>query len=260
MTDQADDVAARWLRGVLEACVVGILRGGPAYGYEIAGRIADAGFVRPKGGRLYPILGRLEANGLVEPSWLEGDGGPSRKYYRLTAAGEDAAGERPRRLPRARDEPHAPPDPDPPRGGRRHRAGARDDRIRRGSGHRQPATRGPLGVLYVLIPLQRWWHADRVVGRRMDEWRRPGWKSVVSMILLLAAVMLAPSVLAWAGVLSEAPALEIQVPRNFALGLLGLAVVAAILGWRLLVKWTTVTVPGDPWYLRNLGNRFRSPW
>ena len=91
MTDHADDVAAKWLRGVLEACVVGILRGGPAYGYEIAGRIADAGFVRPKGGTLYPILGRLEASGWVEPSWLEGDGGPSRKYYRLTATGADAA-------------------------------------------------------------------------------------------------------------------------------------------------------------------------
>ncbi len=71
--------------------MLGILRSGSAYGYDIAGRIAEAGFARPKGGTLYPILARLESDGLVEPSWIEGDGGPSRKYYGLTASGVAAA-------------------------------------------------------------------------------------------------------------------------------------------------------------------------
>lgn len=73
--------------------MLGILRSGPAYGYDIAGKIAEVGFSRPKGGTLYPILGRLESEGLVEPTWVEGDAGPTRKYYGLTASGVAAADE-----------------------------------------------------------------------------------------------------------------------------------------------------------------------
>jgi len=87
------DMQSRWLRGLLEACVLAALRRAPAYGYEIATRFEDAGLARPKGGTLYPILARLESDGLVEPSWEEGESGPSRKYYRLTAAGAAAAQE-----------------------------------------------------------------------------------------------------------------------------------------------------------------------
>ena len=93
MASTTDDLQNRWFRGVLESCVLGTLRLGPAYGYEIAGRIADVGFARPKGGTLYPILARLEADGLVVPTWIEGDGGPSRKYYGLTAKGVEVADE-----------------------------------------------------------------------------------------------------------------------------------------------------------------------
>lgn len=91
MASANDDLQTRWFRGVLEACVLGTLRSGPAYGYEIAGRVEDAGFARPKGGTLYPILSRLEADDLVVPAWIEGVGGPSRKYYGLTAQGVTAA-------------------------------------------------------------------------------------------------------------------------------------------------------------------------
>ena len=41
-------------------------------------------------GTLYPILTRLEADGLVTSSWREGDGGPGRKYFAITAAGRRA--------------------------------------------------------------------------------------------------------------------------------------------------------------------------
>jgi PadR family transcriptional regulator PadR len=87
----SNDLSTKWLRGLLEACVLGILRSGPAYGYDIAGRIEHAGLARPQGGTLYPILARLESDGLVEPAWIEGQGGPSRKYYALTARGVAAA-------------------------------------------------------------------------------------------------------------------------------------------------------------------------
>ncbi|MCP3977437.1 MAG: PadR family transcriptional regulator [bacterium] len=82
-----EKIQDRWLRGLLEACVLAVLQEAPAYGYEIATRFEDAGFSRPKGGTLYPILARLEKDDLVEPKWVEGESGPSRKYYSLTRSG-----------------------------------------------------------------------------------------------------------------------------------------------------------------------------
>lgn len=64
-----------------------VLQTEPAYGYEIANRFEEAGLARPKGGTLYPILSRLEDDGLIDPNWVEGDSGPSRKYYGLTESG-----------------------------------------------------------------------------------------------------------------------------------------------------------------------------
>lgn len=76
-----------WLRGVLELCVLGVLADGPTYGYAIAGRLAEAGLGTVKGGTLYPLLARLEGEGLVSSSWHAGEGGPGRKYFVLTTAG-----------------------------------------------------------------------------------------------------------------------------------------------------------------------------
>ncbi len=56
---------AEWLRGALEVCVLGVLDRGPTYGYAIAAALEDAGLGVVKGGTLYPLLGRLEAAGLV---------------------------------------------------------------------------------------------------------------------------------------------------------------------------------------------------
>ena len=83
-----------WMRGVLSLCVLRVVADGPTYGYAIAGRLADAGLGTVKGGTLYPILARLETDGLVTSSWEAGDGGPGRKFFHLTDAGRDALAER----------------------------------------------------------------------------------------------------------------------------------------------------------------------
>jgi PadR family transcriptional regulator, regulatory protein PadR len=83
-----------WMRGVLSLCVLRVVADGPTYGYAIAGRLADAGLGSVKGGTLYPILTRLEADGLVTSSWEAGDGGPGRKFFTLTDAGAQALRER----------------------------------------------------------------------------------------------------------------------------------------------------------------------
>ena len=58
---------------------------GWCHGYEL---MAQAGV---KSGTLYPLLMRLEAQGLLEARWVESPqpGRPPRHVYRLTAAGRD---------------------------------------------------------------------------------------------------------------------------------------------------------------------------
>lgn len=76
-----------WLRGVLELAVLRVLAEGPTYGYALTSRLAEVGLGTVKGGTLYPLLARLEENGLVATQWRAGEGGPGRKYFELTVAG-----------------------------------------------------------------------------------------------------------------------------------------------------------------------------
>ena len=72
-------------KGVLELCVLALLSGGDAYGYEIASRLAEG--IEMGEGTIYPLMRRMQADGLVDTYLVESASGPSRKYYRLTAAG-----------------------------------------------------------------------------------------------------------------------------------------------------------------------------
>ncbi|MDO4783881.1 MAG: PadR family transcriptional regulator [Propionibacteriaceae bacterium] len=83
----ATSFPSEWLRGVLEICVLKVIADGPTYGYAITEVLAKSGFGAVKGGTLYPLLSRLEQSGLVEVEWRAGEGGPGRKYYRITREG-----------------------------------------------------------------------------------------------------------------------------------------------------------------------------
>jgi DNA-binding PadR family transcriptional regulator len=69
-----------------------ILAGGEDYGYSIIRRIRDAsgGKVEWSEGMLYPVLHRLEAEGLIRSTWKDTDNGRRRKYYRVTQAGRQS--------------------------------------------------------------------------------------------------------------------------------------------------------------------------
>ena len=85
------DRESQWLKGVLDLAVLAVLeREGSAYGYTITDSLASAGIEDIKGGTLYPLLARLEDDHLVTSSWVNGDGGPARKYFALTARGRMA--------------------------------------------------------------------------------------------------------------------------------------------------------------------------
>jgi DNA-binding PadR family transcriptional regulator len=65
--------------------VLSILEKGDSYGYEIIQQIKERsnGLLVWADGMLYPILHRLEKNGLIESYWGKAATGRKRKYYKL---------------------------------------------------------------------------------------------------------------------------------------------------------------------------------
>jgi PadR family transcriptional regulator PadR len=73
-------------KGVLELCVLALLSRGDSYAYEIASRLAEG--IDMGEGTIYPLMRRMQDDGLVDTYLVESSAGPSRKYYRLTEAGK----------------------------------------------------------------------------------------------------------------------------------------------------------------------------
>jgi PadR family transcriptional regulator, regulatory protein PadR len=76
------------LRGVLDLCLLAVMGEGPAYGYEMTKRLGERGLSIVGEGSIYPLLGRLERDGLVDTHRAASNGGPPRKYYRLSRQGQ----------------------------------------------------------------------------------------------------------------------------------------------------------------------------
>ena len=72
-------------RGILDACVLTVLRRGESYGYRLVRDVGE--IIDVSESTLYPILKRLEAGGLVVSRSAEHNG-RLRKYYQITESGE----------------------------------------------------------------------------------------------------------------------------------------------------------------------------
>jgi PadR family transcriptional regulator len=83
-----DGRQSQLLRGVLDLCLLAVITDEPAYGYEMTKRLRARGLSIVGEGSIYPLLGRLERDGLVETYRAASNGGPPRKYYRASAAGQ----------------------------------------------------------------------------------------------------------------------------------------------------------------------------
>ena len=93
-TDDPDWPTA-WTRAALEMTALAVVCAhGPTHGYDVAKRLQAAGLGEVKGGTLYPVLGRLADQGLLDSHWEPGDGGPGRKVVTATAAGHRALAHR----------------------------------------------------------------------------------------------------------------------------------------------------------------------
>lgn len=80
-------------KGVLEYCVLALLRDGQRYGFELVRALSEAEGLLVSEGTIYPLLSRLRRDELVSTSWQESESGPPRRYYRLTDTGKNALGE-----------------------------------------------------------------------------------------------------------------------------------------------------------------------
>jgi len=86
----AEGALSQLRRGVVEYCVLALLRDGERYGFELVRMLGELDGLVTSEGTIYPLLGRLRRDGAVESSWRESTSGPPRRYYRLTPQGRGA--------------------------------------------------------------------------------------------------------------------------------------------------------------------------
>ena len=83
----AENVKSQMRKGVLEYCILLLLKKEPSYTSDLIQKLKEARLIVVEG-TLYPLLTRLKNSGLLSYQWIESTQGPPRKYYQLTEAGE----------------------------------------------------------------------------------------------------------------------------------------------------------------------------
>lgn len=81
-----DNLKSQMRKGMLEFCVLLLLKKDDAYASEMISRLKDAHLIVMEG-TLYPLLTRLKNDGLLAYRWEESMQGPPRKYYSITPLG-----------------------------------------------------------------------------------------------------------------------------------------------------------------------------
>ncbi len=84
----AENTQAQMRKGILEFCILSILKRNEAYPSEILEQLKDAKLIVVEG-TLYPLLTRLKNMELLTYRWEESTSGPPRKYYSITAQGQE---------------------------------------------------------------------------------------------------------------------------------------------------------------------------
>ena len=83
----AEQMAIQLRKGFLAYCVLKVCGKKPQYTSDIITRLRDVEMVVVEG-TIYPLLSRLQKDGLLEHEWQESEQGPPRKYYRTTIYGD----------------------------------------------------------------------------------------------------------------------------------------------------------------------------
>lgn len=81
-----ENTKAQMRKGILEFCILSILRSETKYASEILDSLKKSEMLVVEG-TLYPLLTRLKNAALLEYRWEESNAGPPRKYYQITPQG-----------------------------------------------------------------------------------------------------------------------------------------------------------------------------
>lgn len=84
----AEQLATQLRKGFLAYCVLKLCNQQPQYTSDIIRRLRAAELVVVEG-TIYPLLSRLQKDGLLAHEWQESEQGPPRKYYKTTAYGDE---------------------------------------------------------------------------------------------------------------------------------------------------------------------------
>lgn len=85
---KVENAKAQMRKGILEYCILSILKQGDAYASDIIKKLKESELIVVEG-TLYPLLTRQKNSGLLSYRWEESTQGPPRKYYALTNEGQD---------------------------------------------------------------------------------------------------------------------------------------------------------------------------
>ena len=83
-----DNTQSQMRKGVLEFCILSIIRQGEVYPSDIVEKMKAAN-LHILEGTLYPLLTRLKNADFLTYRWVESNSGPPRKYFSLTEKGSD---------------------------------------------------------------------------------------------------------------------------------------------------------------------------
>jgi PadR family transcriptional regulator PadR len=86
----SETIPSQFRKGVVELAILALLHKDEAYGAEIVDRLGEYPGLAISAGTAYPLLSRLKKSGLITSVWQESPVGPPRKYYRLSAEGEES--------------------------------------------------------------------------------------------------------------------------------------------------------------------------
>lgn len=88
--EYAELLAVQLRKGFLAYCVLKVCSEGAMYTSDIISKLSAADLVVVEG-TVYPLLSRLQKDGLLKHEWQESEQGPPRKYYRTTTFGNEVA-------------------------------------------------------------------------------------------------------------------------------------------------------------------------
>ena len=87
------DRRTQLLRGALDTCLLALLAQKPTHAYDLVVRLQQRGLPGVGYGTVYPLMGRLRRQGLVDERSEPSPSGPPRKVFEVSPAGSEALAE-----------------------------------------------------------------------------------------------------------------------------------------------------------------------